>query len=227
MEDRYTDLVARAVAEALDLPLLTSPISRAVVDLNRSPWDWDPSVTPKPWPAQAFTSPRARQGLGLVPRVPLQRTVLPDEVMDWVARWHRPYHERLAQVLAQGGLLLDIHSMPPLEKPHAVDLVLGTLHGRSAAPRFASVAQKQAEKAGLVVQLNRPYAGAYIAEQHGRPLKQRHVLQIEISRARLLTPNGDYNPSAAAPIIAWLCEFCEAVMDMNWPILTQTQEAAE
>ena len=37
--------------------------------------------------------------------------------------------------------------------------------------------------AGLRTARNAPFAGAYIAQAHGRPSRRQHVVQIEIDRA--------------------------------------------
>jgi N-formylglutamate amidohydrolase len=38
------------------------------------------------------------------------------------------------------------------------------------------------QKRGFKVQMNRPYAGGYITEHHGRPSSGVHAIQLEINR---------------------------------------------
>jgi N-formylglutamate amidohydrolase len=53
------------------------------------------------------------------------------------------------------------------------------------------------------VQLNRPYAGGYITEHHGRPAHGTHAIQLEINRGLYINemtfqPNKGYVALAAA-----------------------------
>jgi len=55
------------------------------------------------------------------------------------------------------------------------------------------------------VQLNRPYAGGYITEHHGRPARGMHAIQLEINRGLYVNEmtfreNSGYQPLAAALI---------------------------
>ena len=52
--------------------------------------------------------------------------------------------------------------------------------------------------AGLVVTRNAPFAGAYITQAYGRPLRNQHAIQIEIDRAIYMNeaeirPNEDFH----------------------------------
>ena len=48
---------------------------------------------------------------------------------------------------------------------------------------------------GYKVQMNRPYAGGYITEHHGRPARGVHALQIEINRG-LYLDERTFEPNA-------------------------------
>ena len=194
LEDRHADrLVAAAVAHGFTA--LLSHVPRAWVDLNRAPDDQD-------WPRLAGeparrVSARAAAGIGVVPdrltglgpiwRAPLTRA----EVAARVARHHAPWHGALAALMdraqARFGrvLLIDVHSMPARSGGRA-DLVLGTRRGRSVAGEWVHAARRTLIARGRRVAIDQPYAGAHIAERHGRPPAGRHVLQLEVCRSLYL-----------------------------------------
>ena len=64
----------------------------------------------------------------------------------------------------------------------AVDVALGDRFGRSCQPRLVAAAERRSAGAGLKVARNRPYAGGYITERHGRPGRGSHALQLEFRR---------------------------------------------
>ena len=176
--------------------LLRAAWSRAWVDLNRDPLELDEAAIealPEGFPRRR--SQRVQAGLGVVPTRlgarPLHRTRLPfADVARRIDEVHRPYHLALAEELARlrrrfgTALLLDCHSMPggdDLPGP-AVDIVLGDRFGRSCDQRLVLAAQAAFQARGLAVARNRPYAGGWITEHHGRPGLGVHALQIEIRR---------------------------------------------
>ena len=109
--------------------------------------------------------------------------------------WH-PYHAALKTLLdeslAQFGeaVLVDCHSMPhEAIEAHArpghprPDVVLGDRFGAAAARDVVDRVEAAFAAAGLRTARNAPFAGAYIAQAHGRPSRRQHVVQIEIDRA--------------------------------------------
>ncbi len=93
----------------------------------------------------------------------------------------------LARMQARHGhaVLIDCHSMPtPLPGRHGTpQIVLGDLHGRSAAPALVAAITDHFTRAGLRVVANDPYAGGYTTAAHGAPATGIHAVQIEIDRA--------------------------------------------
>ena len=143
-------------------------------------------------------TPRARLGLGVVPsrigtqpvwRRPLGRA----EIEDRLERIWRPYHGQVAYQLGEcfersgAALLLDCHSMPSQAGMDGargcIDVALGDRFGRSCAPSLLALAERCLRGHGLVVARNRPYAGGYITERHGRPELGRYALQLEFRRS--------------------------------------------
>src|SRR5690606_11867179 len=102
------------------------------------------------------------------------------------------------------AILIDCHSMPHeaienfaqsgLPRP---EVVLGDRFGASAAPSIVEGIEAAFRRAGLRVSRNAPFAGAYTAQQYGRPSREQHVVQIEIDRSlymneQLVRPNSNF-----------------------------------
>lgn len=199
LEDRHADrLVDAAVAAGFTTLVAHTP--RAWVDLNRAPDDLDwhrltgERLTGEPL---GKVSARAAAGIGVVPdriaglgtiwRTPLGR----DEVAARVATHHAPWHDQLSALIDRTvalhgeALVLDVHSMPASGRASA-QLVLGTRRGRSVGAEWVRVAREALVSRGRRVAIDQPYAGAHIAERHGRPGTLRHVLQLEVCRSTYL-----------------------------------------
>lgn len=219
-EDVLVDALAAPAAEALGAPLLAALFPRAYLDLNREPLEFDPRLFEGRLPASANTrSLRVAGGLGVVPRVvgeglEIYGRRLPLSVAyERVERLHVPYHAALAALIAQArslfgvAVLIDCHSMPSAATARAagqrLDVVIGDRFGTSAsvAPVAAMEASFAAE--GLRTARNKPYAGGYITERHGRPADCVHAIQVEISRElymdeRTLEPGPGFAAVAGA-----------------------------
>lgn len=193
LEDRYADrLVDRAVAQGA--PSIVANAPRLIIDLNRAPEDLDPAMVRGKSGSGAPLSARARGGLGLIParlggsgslwRKPLE----PEDVEARLSGIYRPFHAMLAaQLMATrdrhgAALLIDLHSMPPLEGPDAPEIVIGDRFGRSASASVTEAAVAYFEGAGLRAACNAPYAGGHIATRHASPAANIHALQIELDR---------------------------------------------
>ncbi|MDQ4419113.1 N-formylglutamate amidohydrolase [Sphingobium sp. DEHP117] len=199
LEDRYADALVTGL-EMRGYRVVIAQVARAVIDLNRDPRDIDRRmIAGMPHGQALIETAKSRGGLGLFPRsLPrvggLWRAPLHwDQARARIASVHAPYHARIEQemraIRAACGqaLLLDVHSMPPLEAARfgggmRPDVVIGDRFGASAAARFSEIARGVIARHGLRSALNHPYPGTYIAERHGRPALGRHALQIEISR---------------------------------------------
>lgn len=201
LEDRYADLLARD-ALAAGMPVLIANRARAWMDLNRSEQDIDAEMV-KGLDRERLPAPGAKQrgGLGLIPRrlsgegdiwkAPLAMA----DVDARIEGFHRPYHETVSQILenmrAHFGvaILLDLHSMPPLNGNHGSappHFVIGDRFGRSAGGRFAEIIMAQIRLHGHAVALNHPYSGDHILRTHGRCDRNIHALQLEVDRSLYL-----------------------------------------
>ncbi len=196
-EDAFVDeLFARA--PHLGAPLLRAHFPRAYLDVNREPWELDPTMFVEPL-SDRFntTSSRVAAGLGTLARVvaenkPIyrERLTLDDARMRIEGIYH-PYHAALQKLLSESlaafglAVLIDCHSMPRIGRHGeraAPDIVLGDRYGTTCAPALIDLAETVFSTAGLRVARNRPYAGGFCTRTYGRPQHGVHALQIEISR---------------------------------------------
>ena len=196
-EDAWVDeLFARA--PHLGAPMLRAHFPRAYLDVNREPWELDPTMFVEPL-SDRFntTSPRVAAGLGTLARVvaetkPIYRDRLTlDDARMRIEGIYHPYHAALQKLLSEAisafgvALLIDCHSMPRITRANdkaAPDIVLGDRYGTTCAPGLVDLAETIFASAGLKVARNRPYAGGFATRTYGRPQHGVHALQIEISR---------------------------------------------
>lgn len=212
-EDAFVDKLY-AAAPALGAPLLLAGVPRAFVDLNRSADELDPALIHGV--RGVAHNPRIASGLGVIPRVvaggrAIYRGKLElEEAQARISRYWRPYHATLQRLLDEAhgqfgqAVLIDCHSMPheamdgvARSGARRPDVVLGDRFGASAAGWVVDLVEAAFAGTGLVVARNAPFAGAYTAQQYGRPTRNQHVVQIEVDRAlymneQLIRPNGNF-----------------------------------
>ena len=196
-EDGFVDeLFARA--PELGLPLLVAEFPRAWCDVNREPWELDPTMFVDALPDYVNTaSPRVSAGLGTIARVvgtgePIYaRKLFFDEAKERIETCWRPFHETLAGLIEETRnafgycLVLDCHSMPtPFRRLGGQpDIILGDGHGTSCYSAWANHIEKLFENQGFSVLRNDPYAGGFITRHYGCPRAGIQVMQIEIARS--------------------------------------------
>lgn len=201
LEDRLADLlVEQAVAEGATAFIARR--ARCWIDLNRSEREIDPLIVNPPPPSHAvLASAKVRGGLGLIPRRIAgsgdiwREPLAAAEIDRRIHLDHRPWHQaleralRAAQARFGASVLMDCHSMPPIDRRHgdpAPRVVIGDRYGRSAGSLLVDRLIALVESEGLPVARNAPYAGGHTLERHGRPDKGMHAIQIEIDRSLYL-----------------------------------------
>lgn len=221
LEDRHVDAVALAALKAETLLLQTAP--RAWIDLNRAEHERDPLLDDGAC-RRTSTSAKVRAGIGLVPRRTAaagelwRRRLSGDEVAARIVADHRPYHEMLDGALKAArerfgcAVLLDVHSMPPIAGGRA-RVVIGDRFGRAAGTRFVRRAEAAVADAGLIHQLNTPYAGGHILERHGHPAESIHAIQLEIDRALYLDRRLDAPGAGMAATVRMLRAVIDALAE--------------
>jgi N-formylglutamate amidohydrolase len=197
--DHYVDDIF-ADAPELGAPLLLAHFPRAYLDVNREPYELDPRMFDGPLPPYVnIGSMRVAGGLGTIPRIVAEnmeiyrRRLRVDEGLARIEMIYKPYHACLRKLIAgthaRFGLcvLIDCHSMPGNirlsgsdAKP---DFIIGDRYGTSASAELSRAALDILDGMGFSAVRNKPYAGGFITEHYGRPVRGLHALQIEINRA--------------------------------------------
>ncbi len=77
-------------------------------------------------------------------------------------------------------------------------VVLGDRFGTTAASSVIERVEAAFAASGLRVARNMPFAGAFITQHYGRPVRHQHAIQVEIDRAlymdeKTLEPNSDFD----------------------------------
>ena len=165
--------------------------SRYVIDLNRAP----DGAALYPGASNTELCPTARfDNAPIYGAGPDGRPGAPSgtEIVGRTERYWRPYHERLdmelAAMRARHGIvvLFDAHSIrsrvPRFFEGRLPDINLGTGGGAGADPALAAAAiEAAAEADGYTSVLNGRFQGGYITRQYGRPDKNVHAIQLELS----------------------------------------------
>ena len=190
-----------AAATEFGATLIEALFPRAYIDPNRHVADIDAELLTEAWPGPITPSRKTEQGIGLVWRVahggaPMYaRKLSVAEVQRRIDDFYEPYQCALSAVLderhrAFGAVWhINCHSMPAVGDVMAddpgrarADFVLGDRDGSTCAPAFTSLVAETLAGMGYDVAINDPYKGVELVRKHGRPVEQRHSLQIEINR---------------------------------------------
>lgn len=196
LEDFATDRLVAGLAERGHATVITQ-IARAFLDVNRAADALDPNMfSAPPHPQTAPPSRLVRAGYGVIPRLtacrrPIHRRLLSaEDAHRRMALAYTPYHQAIADALARAqalhgaSLLIDVHSMPPLDggnRPLA-DIVLGDVHHRSLDRMIREKLAAFIAAAGFTLAWNSPYAGGFITKHYGEANGNRQSVQIEINR---------------------------------------------
>lgn len=241
LEDRYVDMLA---TDAIDrgCSAIIAHTARAVIDLNRDPRDIETRmIADFPDGVPVIQSAKQRGGLGLFPKSLPRSGDLWRGAVSWeeakrrIDEVHVPYHGAIARRISEirqhfgKALLIDIHSMPPLDRraggERRPDFVIGDRFGSSASSRFADLARSCVADAGYHCAVNHPYPGYFLLERHGRPSEGVHALQVEVSRDLYLDDSLDKPGTGLPAIRSLLAELIETLgeeaLDRDLPIAAE------
>lgn len=196
--DHYVDELF-AAAPDLGAPLLAANFPRAYLDVNREPYELDPKMFEGPLPPFAnISSLRVAGGLGTIPRIVAEnmeiyrRRLTVEEGLSRIEQIYKPYHAALRRLIARTharfgfSILIDCHSMPGNIRVSGSevrpDIIIGDRYGTSASAELSRAATSFLTDLGFSALRNKPYAGGFITEHYGRPVRGLHALQIEINR---------------------------------------------
>jgi len=209
---------------------------RAYLDVNREPYELDPSMFSGRLPGYAnVRSIRVAGGLGTIARIVSDNeeiyahSLSVEDAIDRIESIYKPYHaclsDGLAAIRARFGyaILIDCHSMPSMARTpigrNRPDFILGDRYGSSCTSAIVNAAADTLRAMGYSVGRNKPYAGGFITEHYGRPAENLHALQIEVNRG-LYMNEADYSHSSGfrrfaadmATLTESLCEFALTYM---------------
>ena len=212
-EDVLVDSLFASVVE-IGAPLLTAEFPRAWLDVNREPYELDPKLFRESLPAHAnIRSMRVSGGLGTIPRIVAENMAIYetppslDDALWRIENIYRPYHITLRGLMAKSAVkfgysvLVDCHSMPSSgfkqDEGNRPEIIVGDRYGTSCDGEISREIIRRFSDLGYNVTRNKPYAGGFITEHYGRPLKGLHAVQIEINRSlymneKTLQPNGGF-----------------------------------
>ena len=226
LEDRYADYLSRDAITA-GIPTIIALRPRAWIDLNRDAHEMDQEML--------ITADRVRNiipgiktrgGLGLVPRRLSgegdiwKGQFTNAQISQRLESFHRPYHHQVSTILAEmrtrfgGAILLDLHSMPPLDDSYGVppaSFVIGDAFGKSASARVSEILMSQIKQTGHFCQLNHPYSGHYILRMHGVVSQNIHAVQLEVDRALYLDAALQQPGAGLAMITRLVAELCQTL----------------
>ena len=210
-EDFFVDLLFDHVPQA-GAPFLKATYPRIYIDLNREPYELDPSMFVDKLPPYANTeSDRVYAGFGTIPRVvALDQDIYKTRLkfakeQSRIESIHKPYHRRLKDLVEKTtavfgwAAVIDCHSMPSSRSISMLslgrfvsrenknrnsnpDIVLGDRYGRSCSPALTDCIEETLKQQGYSVVRNNPYAGGFCTAHYGKPAKGIHTIQIEINR---------------------------------------------
>lgn len=215
--DHYVDELF-ADAPELGAPLLVAHFPRAYLDVNREPYELDPRMFDGPLPPYVnIGSMRVAGGLGTIPRIVAEnmeiyrKRLSVDEGLSRIETIYKPYHACLRKLIARTharfgiGILIDCHSMPGNVRLSGSDVrpdfIIGDRYGTSASAELSRAALQFFDDMGFSAVRNKPYAGGFITEHYGRPVRGLHALQIEINRG-LYVDEVTLEKKAEFPLVA-------------------------
>jgi N-formylglutamate amidohydrolase len=241
LEDRWCDrIAARTVASGATL--VEALWARAVADCNRGEGQMAPGeVAPALRPQFSAPGRKERAGLGVVPTRLAQSGVLWGRPIDRASfEWrldsvHRPYHRALTDTLDAArqrfghAVLIDLHSMPTipaLQPGHGAQIVVGDRFGASCGDWLAELVVGWAERLGVEVTRNLPYAGGHIVRTHGEPARGIHAVQIEIDRSLYLDGDNALDAARLERLADWFGALVVAASGVapgaeNWPLAAE------
>ena len=204
-EDSFVDEIFDS-APTLGAPFLKALFPRAFLDVNRQPFELDPSMFSDILPNFVTTqNSRISAGLGTIARVVSNGEKIYRDKLTFIEaetrinNFYWPYHQTLKTLIDDTKnefgycILLDCHSMPSGTNKYKNscrsstgslgDIVLGDCYGTSCQRDIINSAIDILSGYGFSVRRNIPYAGGFITRNYGKPKEGVHAIQIELNRS--------------------------------------------
>lgn len=244
-EDSFVDEIFNS-APTLGAPFIKALFPRAFLDVNRQPFELDPSMFSDILPDFVTTqNSRISAGLGTIARVVSNGEKIYRDKLTFIEAETRindfywPYHQTLKTLIDDTKnkfgycILLDCHSMPSgttkyknsyrSSTAHLGDIVLGDCYGTSCHRDIINSAIDILSGYGFSIRRNIPYAGGFITRNYGKPRESVHAIQIELNRALYM----DEKLIERLDNIELLTEAMTNFMDFLGNLLTPNNLAAE
>ncbi|MFA6259327.1 MAG: N-formylglutamate amidohydrolase [Candidatus Peribacteraceae bacterium] len=162
---QYTDLYTDKIFNVEDAYLVTNPISRVIVDVNRAPDDISREYEQA---AEGVIVHTTWDGKSVYKREPTQSTA--DAL---IKKYHDPYHQKIDDHMAKVQFLIDGHSYlpigPKLKRDNGEprpDINVGNMNFSTCTREQTVFFREFFEARGYSVRINFPYAGKYILGHH-------------------------------------------------------------
>lgn len=242
-EDFHVDGLFQDVVR-IGAPLMQAHFPRAFMDINREPYELDQKLFREKLPPYSNRrSVRVASGLGTIARVVAESREIYrhkptlEEAMQRIEVYYRPYHDALRRLLARThvsfgySVLVDCHSMPSSvidkasgKKP---DIIIGDRYGTSCPKELSEAMVEIFRDLGMNVTRNKPYAGGFITEHYGRPLRGLHAVQIEINRSLYMDEKRLELTSGFDQMRQVIKSFAERIVSIPDASFYPEQQAAE
>ncbi|MDC0094027.1 N-formylglutamate amidohydrolase [Alphaproteobacteria bacterium] len=196
IEDFESDKIINLI-DKNNADMIIAQCSRVVVDLNRSRLAIDNSMFKEEfYNGLIEESKMIEYGLGVFPKT-INGTLIFKKKLSitypkfMLENYYDPFHDCLSKKIKHLTKLfgycyhIDLHTMPSkalVNLKKEPDIVLGNNFGNSCSLKLVNYFKKMFENNGLVVEINKPYAGGFITRNYGNPSLGCHSLQIEINR---------------------------------------------
>jgi N-formylglutamate amidohydrolase len=244
-EDSFVDEIFDS-APTLGAPFIKALFPRAFLDVNRQPFELDPSMFSDILPNFVTTqNSRISAGLGTIARVVSNGEKIYRDKLTFIEaearinNFYWPYHQTLKTLIDDTKnefgycILLDCHSMPSGTNKYKNscrsstgslgDIVLGDCYGTSCHRDIINSAIDILSGYGFSVRRNIPYAGGFITRNYGKPREGVHAIQIELNRALYM----DEKLIERLDNIELLAKAMTNFMDFLGNLLTSNNLAAE
>lgn len=191
--------VAHLITQDPSFSAFLGSYSRLVVDLNRDEQD-------------AAVMPRQSDGI-VVPGNAVEML----ELETRLACFHRPYHERLEQLLAQcrPSLILSLHSFTPALKSNpneARPWQIGVLY--NVHETASKLAIPYLEEAGYIVGDQLPYSGKLLNATMNRHAEANHIPYIGIEMRQDLASDAA-GQARYARVLSDMCHFVSEQLGLS------------
>ena len=208
-----------AFAQAMGAYIIMPKYSRYVIDLNRDPQGVDL------YPGANSTELCPTTSFDLSPLYLAGQAPDKKEIIHRINTYWQPYHQALQTTLSDiqaefgKAVLLEAHSIlskvPRFFQGQLPDFNFGSADGASCSPELLTALQ-QLDYAPFSMITNGRFKGGFITREYGKPEKNIHAVQLELSqRTYMNEPSSEYNETLAAEVIPKLEQLVQVLVHFS------------